>query len=55
MFQRRVLQEINTHFMFNNFSRKWCNANMEKYGRARQATDDNIMRRRKGVICMPDY
>jgi hypothetical protein len=37
----------NTHFMFNNFFRKSCCLwdNVEKYGRARQATDDNIIRR----------
>jgi len=27
---------------------------MENYGTARQATDDNIKRYRKGLICMPD-
>jgi hypothetical protein len=26
---------------------------VEKYGRAREATDDNIMLRRKDAICMP--
>jgi hypothetical protein len=38
----------NTHFMFNNlFPRKPCRLwdNVEKYGRVRQATDDNIIRR----------
>jgi hypothetical protein len=37
----------NTHFMFNNFFRKSCHLwdNVEKYGRARQATEDNIIRR----------
>jgi hypothetical protein len=37
----------NTHFMFNKFSRKSCRLwdNVEKYGTARQATDDNIIRR----------
>jgi hypothetical protein len=28
--------------------------NAEKYGRARQATDDNIIRRRKVGICIVD-
>jgi hypothetical protein len=40
----------NTHFMVNNFfSRKSCRLwdNVEKYSRARQATDYNIIRRRK--------
>jgi hypothetical protein len=27
---------------------------MGKYGRARQAIDDNIMLRRKDAICMPN-
>jgi hypothetical protein len=44
----------NTHFVFNKFFRKsfglWDN--MEKYGTARQATDDNIIRRRKDAIYM---
>jgi hypothetical protein len=35
------------HYMFNNFFRKLCHLwdNVEKYGRARQVTDDNIIRR----------
>ena len=39
-------QNQNTHFMFNNFSQNravWDN--VEKYGTAGQATDDNIIRR----------
>jgi hypothetical protein len=38
--------------MFNNFFRKSCHLwdNVEKYGRARQATDDNIIRRRTDAI-----
>ena len=28
--------------------------NVEKYGRAVQTTDDNVILRRKGAICMPD-
>jgi hypothetical protein len=37
----------NTHFMFNNFFfRKSCHlCDLEKYGTARQATDDNITQR----------
>jgi hypothetical protein len=27
---------------------------MGKYGRAKQTTDDDIMRRRKDAICVPD-
>jgi hypothetical protein len=38
------------------FFRKLClfRDNVEKYGKARQATDDHIIRRRKDAICMPD-
>jgi hypothetical protein len=41
----------NTHFMFNNFFQKSCRLwdNVEKYGRARQDTDDNIIRRMRFV------
>jgi hypothetical protein len=44
-------QNQNTHFMFNNFFRKSCRLwdNVEKYGTARQATDDNIIRRMRCV------
>jgi hypothetical protein len=40
-------QNQNTHFTFNNVFRKSCRLwdNVEKYGTARQATDDNIIRR----------
>jgi hypothetical protein len=46
MFQSRGQNE-NTYFMFENFFRKSCLLwdNVEKYGRARQATDDNIIQR----------
>jgi hypothetical protein len=27
---------------------------VEKYGRVRQATDDNIIKHRDDLICMPD-
>jgi len=29
--------------------------NVGNYGRARQATDDNITQGRKDAVCMPDY
>jgi hypothetical protein len=47
-------EKWNTHFTFNNFSPKCCRlwVNVERYGTARQTTDDNIMRRRPDVICM---
>jgi hypothetical protein len=45
----KICREIqNTHFIIhNNYSRKSCRLwdNVEKYGRTRQATDDNIIRR----------
>jgi len=36
----------NTHFIFNDFSRKSCRLwdNVEKYGTARQGKDDNMAR-----------
>ena len=43
--------------MFNNvFFRISCCLlnNVEKYGRAKEATDDNVIWRRKGPTFMPD-
>ena len=48
MFQTKVVQKIKTHILCSiTFSRKSCRLwdNVEKYGTARQATDDNIIRR----------
>jgi len=44
---KRYRGNQNINFMFSNFSRKSCLFwdNMQKYGTARQATDDNIIRR----------
>jgi hypothetical protein len=48
-FQTNVVEKIKTHilcsitFFFKKSYRLWDN--VEKYGRARQATDDNIIRR----------
>ena len=44
---RSCTENKNTHFMFNNFVRRSHSLedNVEEYGRARQATDDNIIRR----------
>jgi hypothetical protein len=46
----------NAHFVFSNFFffRKSCRLwdNVEKYGRARQATDDNIIRRMRFACCI---
>jgi hypothetical protein len=49
MFQTKVVEEIKTYILCSKifFSGKLCCLwdNVEKYGRARQATDDNIIRR----------
>jgi hypothetical protein len=48
MFNTKVVHKIKTHFTLKNFfPRKSCRLwdNMEKYGTARQATDDNIILR----------
>jgi hypothetical protein len=48
MFQTKVVGKIKTHILCSiTFFRKSCRLwdNVEKYGRARQATDDNIIRR----------
>jgi hypothetical protein len=46
MFQTEGVQKIKTHFMFCNFVPKSCHLwHVEKYGRAGQAVDDNIIRR----------
>ena len=48
MFQAKVVEKIKTHILCSiMFFRKWFHLsdNMEKYGGARQATDDNIIRR----------
>jgi len=56
--EKRCEENWTTHFIFNNFFffrksfRLWDN--VEKYGKARHTIDDNTMRRRKDVICMPD-
>jgi hypothetical protein len=39
--------------MFFQESCRLCD-NVEKYGTARQATDDNVMPRRKDAICLSD-
>jgi len=45
MFWRKVVENIKTHFIFNNFFWKSCRFwdNVEKYYRAGQATDDNMV------------
>jgi len=46
----------NTRFMFNNVYRKSCRLwdNVEEYGRAGQATDDNIIRRMRFTCWMTE-
>ena len=39
-------------FFFENLAK--CETMWEKHGGARQATDDNIIRRRRDAICVPD-
>jgi hypothetical protein len=56
MFQIKVVEKTKTHiFMFNFFFRKSCRLwdNVEKYGRARQATDDNIISRMRFACRIP--
>jgi hypothetical protein len=53
MFQTKVVEKIKTHYMFNNYvSRKSCSlwSNVEKYGRARQATDEYNMAHARCVV-----
>jgi hypothetical protein len=48
MFQTKVVEKTKTHFIFNNYFFRKSSLlldNVEKYGRARQATDDNTIRR----------
>jgi hypothetical protein len=45
MFWTKVVEELKTYILYSmTFFRKSCHLwdNVEKYGRARQATDDNI-------------
>ena len=57
IFQEKVAERKNTYFVFNSppTPRKsrslWDN--VEKYGTARQATDDNVRVHRRDAICMP--
>jgi hypothetical protein len=41
-----IWREIKTNFVFNKIFRKSCKIwdNVEKHGRAREATDDNVTR-----------
>jgi hypothetical protein len=53
MFQTEVVDKIKTHILCSiSFPRKSCRLwdNVEQYGRARQATDDTIIRRMR-IAC----
>jgi hypothetical protein len=55
MFQTKVVEKIKTHILYSiTFSQKSCRLwdNVEKYGTARQATDDNIIRRMRFACWM---
>jgi hypothetical protein len=45
--KKNCRENQNTHFMFGNFFQKICHLwdKVEKYGRTRQGTDENIIRR----------
>jgi hypothetical protein len=56
MFQTKLVKKIKTHILCSvTFSRKFCRLwdNVEKYGRAGQATDDNIIRRMRIACWIP--
>jgi hypothetical protein len=56
MFQIKVLEKMKTHLCSKLFFWGSCLLwdNVEKYGRARWASDDNIMLHRKDALCMLD-
>jgi hypothetical protein len=47
IFQKIGIKKIKTHFMFHNVFSEWCHLwdNVEKYGTAKQATDNKTIRR----------
>jgi hypothetical protein len=50
-FRQKLYKSKKTHFVFSNFSHRnhAIYVNCEKYGKARQATDDNVIRRMRFV------
>jgi hypothetical protein len=57
MFQTKIVEKIKTFILCSiTFLQKSCHLwdNMEKYGTARQVTDENIIRRAKDALCMLD-
>ena len=56
MFETKIVEKIKTHILCSvTFFWKLCHLwdIVEKYGRSRRATDDDMIRCRTGVICMP--
>jgi hypothetical protein len=52
---QKIVEKIKTHILSSIiFAQKSCRLwdNMEKFGKARQATDDNIIRRRMRFACL---
>jgi hypothetical protein len=57
MFQTKFVEKSKqTFYVQQHFFRKLCclGDNVEKYGRARVATDDNVTWGRKDAICIQD-
>jgi hypothetical protein len=56
MFHTNVVEKIKIYFMFNNFFPKIVPFidNVEKYGTARQATDDKIIRHMRFAYATDD-
>jgi len=57
MFQTKAVKKIKTRILCSiTFSRKSCHLlnNMEKYTKAREATDNSIIWYRQYAICIPD-
>ena len=52
MSQTKTLEKVKTRFVFSNLFLEMCH-NLEIHGRARQATDDNIIRRMHIACCTP--
>jgi len=54
MCDKNCRENQGTHFIFSNFFLKMCHSrDVEKYGTARQVTDDGTTRHRKDAIFMP--
>jgi hypothetical protein len=54
LFQTVLVEQVKTYFMLNNFffrKSRPLRDNVEKFGKARQSTNDNIIRRMRYVRC----